>query len=135
MEANRKKVFIIDDDIDDKDFLTESINANGFVSEIISFSDGRKFIEHLANHRHTKYDPDIVFLDINMPFLNGVETLKAIREYGYILNAPIVIFSTNISPYNQQQLTELGATACYIKPYTAHLYTELVREIFNTHLA
>ena len=135
MEATRKRIFIIDDDPDDKDFLTESINASGLVSEIISFADGRKFLEHLANHRHSSYDPDLVFLDINMPILNGVETLRAMREYGYIINAPIIIFSTNISPYNKQQLTELGAIACYTKPYTANLYTELVNEIFHNHLA
>ena len=83
-----KLIFYLDDDIDDLKFFKQVVNKLGH--EVATFLDGREMLYAL---KHITLKPDIIFLDIHMPILNGEEILNVIRknnDYKYI---PIVMIS------------------------------------------
>ena len=101
-------IFLTDDDPDDQMLFQEAL-AEADNSITYSFaSDG---VDALA-----KLDigpiPDLLFLDVNMPRMNGIECLLEIRKSEKLKNIPVVMYST--SSYYKQECIESGA-ADYIE--------------------
>lgn len=70
--AVRRRVLVVDDEVDVRDVLIEYLEAKGF--EAVGAASGEEALERLPAYR-----PDIVLLDINMPGLSGLETLRKIK--------------------------------------------------------
>lgn len=87
------RVLIIDDDEDDQWFFTEALEKALPNSELLSATDGASGITILRDAAHSL--PDIIFLDLNMPRMNGWECLHQIRQLPNTSHIPIVIFSTS----------------------------------------
>ena len=85
-------ILYADDDDEDQEVFAEIIHAIDPKVTILRAKDGLHTIE-LLSHGHT---PDIIFLDINMPFLNGHKTLLKIRNEEQFKDTKVVIFSTNL---------------------------------------
>lgn len=59
--------------------------------------------------------PDMIFLDVNMPRMNGVETLQAIKKYDFLQHIPVIMFSGGESDDYQPLARKLGASYCLKK--------------------
>ena len=74
--------------------------------------------------------PDIIILDINMPFKNGFECLAEIRSGdGPFNDIKVIMFSTSRSPENISRSYELGADFYAIKPATYGEYKKLIQSV------
>ena len=60
--------------------------------------------------------PDLVFLDINMPEMNGWECLSMLKSNPLTKNIPVLIYSTSSHPRDRQIAAELGASGFITKP-------------------
>lgn len=97
--ADEIKILIVDDDPDFRQPMVFWFRAKGYA--VSSAASGEEAVGQLKKEK-----PDIVFLDLNMPVMDGVETLKKIREFQKEL--PVVIISahvddrriTDVKPYN-----------------------------------
>lgn len=74
---------------------------------------------------------DLVFLDINMPIMNGIEMLEAVRADDALKQVPVVIVSTEGSEERIEYLKELGIQSYIRKPYTPEVLAETVTEILG----
>ena len=88
--------------------------------------NGKEALEVLAEE-----SVDLVFLDINMPIMNGVEFLERVRSDEQLKTLPVVIVSTEGSHLRLQRLQELGIHAQLRKPFTPELLTETVTNILG----
>lgn len=70
-------IIIIEDDLDDQDILTEYFQELNYKNEVIFFKEGEKALEYLTG---TTIEPFIIFSDINMPRLNGMELRAKVHE-------------------------------------------------------
>jgi CheY-like chemotaxis protein len=62
------------------------------------------------------YEPQLIFLDLNMPRMDGVECLKRIRLIEHHKGTPVVIYSTSTNPKDKEKCAEYGASDYLIKP-------------------
>lgn len=104
---NELTVFYTDDDQEDIDFFREIIDIIDSNVKVVTQRNGEELLKALNNPPPTPY---LVFLDINMPGMNGLETLKRVRESGKHKNLPVVMFSTTSDDITIQQSKELGAS-------------------------
>jgi two-component system CheB/CheR fusion protein len=65
-----------------------------------------------------KIDPDIVYLDISMPGVNGFEVLAYLRRYPKLHGVPVVIVTSDDQPETADRVSETGALLLLIKPAT-----------------
>jgi CheY-like chemotaxis protein len=110
------KVLVIDDD-DIVLFLHDlMIRESGLSSNPLSFSNGKAALDHLKeNYRIT--DSYLVFLDINMPVMNGWQFLELIEELRY--QVTVIIVSSSIDSADYQRAKKYPAVKEYVtKPLT-----------------
>lgn len=74
---------------------------------------------------------DIVFADINMPVMNGIEMIDRMAESGILESTPVVIVSTEQSSTRLEQLKDKGIKAYLHKPFSPEKISAVVEEILN----
>ncbi len=109
-----KLIMIIDDDLDDIDFFCEDVKKVEIDVACLSFNMPDKALDYLGNEECLK--PNWIFLDINMPKINGIECLKRIKQMPHLQDVPVIIYTTCKTQNNRDQIKELGANGYLVKP-------------------
>lgn len=88
-------VVYADDDIDDLKFVEQAFSETMQNIELVTVKDGVKAIDYLSGLSTLDPVPCLIILDVNMPRLNGKETLQRIRKMDRFENIPVVLFTTS----------------------------------------
>ncbi|WP_343694347.1 response regulator [Flavobacterium sp.] len=107
-----KNILQIDDDIDDCEFFMEALQAVS-TAEYVSIQNP---VEALNKLIHKKISPDVIFLDLNMPIMSGLEFLIEIKKQESIKNIPIIVFSTSQFEEIKKKAKNYGADDFISKP-------------------
>lgn len=116
----RATVLVADDAHDGRQLLARLLQLSGKV-RVVEARNGGQAVEAYQHHR-----PVMTFLDIDMPGMNGLGALTAIRAADE--NAWVVIVSGTASLANVQQAMGLGARAFVVKPFSAKRIIEVMRQ-------
>ena len=109
---NYKNILQIDDDTDDCELFLEALQS---VSTALytSINDPVDALKRLV---HSEIVPDVIFLDLNMPVMSGMEFLAEIKKKDIIKNIPVIIFSTSQFDEIKRQAKNHGAHDFISKP-------------------
>ena len=107
-----KRILVVDDDDDDREVFLEVVSE--LDSTIVSDTaiNGVDGLQKLS----ASVLPHVIFLDLNMPIMNGTEFLAKIKNIDRLKDIPIVIFSTSSDEWAIKQVRALGATDFITKP-------------------
>ena len=97
MTKSKHTIVYAEDDLDDLFIVKQAFEKHDHI-EVIHAADGRKALQTLEAMVQENYLPCLVILDINMPVMNGKETLQAIRNHPHLSRLSVVLFSTSNSP-------------------------------------
>jgi len=111
--ALTKNIFLVDDDMDDQLFFTEALNEIDSSINCTIANNGKQALELLKNVNQL---PELLFLDLNMPFMNGYECLSQLKNETRLSKIPIVIFTTSNDPRDAEITHQLGADVFLSKP-------------------
>ncbi|HAI42800.1 MULTISPECIES: response regulator [unclassified Maribacter] len=107
-------VFLADDDSDDRTFFSDALREIPIQTKISEFNNGVDLMAELLSE--TAAQPDVIFLDLKMPMMDGFECLSDIRDLDKYLNTPVIIYSTSYHPKEIDRLEEMGASLYLQKP-------------------
>ena len=107
----KKTVMIIDDSADIRMIINETLNLYGFAT--VAAADGATGVKLAAEHR-----PDLIICDINMPAMDGFQTLQAMRAQELTSTIPFVFLSGTTDRVNIRKGMELGADDYVTKPFS-----------------
>jgi CheY-like chemotaxis protein len=108
------KCFLIDDDIDDQELFLMALEKVGRNIECTIANDGIHALEILR--RNEEYVPDYIFLDVNMPRMNGLQTLAEIKKISALRSTDVIMFSTSSERAIIESSKQLGASKFEVKP-------------------
>jgi two-component system alkaline phosphatase synthesis response regulator PhoP len=123
-EKQKIKVLVIDDEPDIIDILTYNLNKEGY--EVASAEDGIKGVKVA-----TKFQPDIILLDIMMPNQDGVETCRQIRENPELKNAFIIFLTARSEEYSEVAAFDVGADDYITKPIKPRALMSRIAALFR----
>lgn len=102
-----RKIVLADDDSDDRFFFGRALEEIDPSIELTMLKDGGDFMD-LMSELPPEDQPDVIFLDINMPKKTGVECVKALRDMEGLKDKPVVIISTSIIGELKDELKKYG---------------------------
>ena len=125
------KILLVDDDPEDRAIIQEAMETIE-AGDIIHFAEnGEQALEILEQGVQTNQLPCIVVLDLNMPRLNGTETLRLIRANEQLKDISVVIYSTSINPLEKEKCMRLGANEYITKPLSYKESTFTARKLLD----
>ena len=114
--ATYKSVMLIDDNEIDNIINEKIIEANSFADNILVFQTGQEALDFLNNNQNDEEVlPEIVFLDINMPIMDGFQFLEDFEKFSETVleKCKIIMLSSSISPKD----IDRAASSKYVKKY------------------
>lgn len=110
-------VLFIDDDQEDFELFCEALKELRPESHCLHKLDGKSALDFLLHQPATDL-PDCIFLDINMPGMDGKECLEQIKSIPNLKDIPVIMFSTSVHSEDAEKYAALGAKDSVLKPYT-----------------
>jgi CheY-like chemotaxis protein len=122
-----KKLIIADDDEDDQLMLEEIITDYSKLINTVCIPDGKRLMEYLISGT----PPDLLILDLNMPYKTGIQCLAEIRADKKLKEIPVVIFSTSKNKSDMDLCYALGAQLFYSKPCDIDTCRDIIHSILE----
>ena len=123
----KNTILVVDDDREDHMILLEYFSGEGLDMFVTFIDNGQKAIEYLESLKDPDDMPRLIILDLNMPKLNGVQTLERIKRDERFNKIPVIIYSTSINPLEKEKCLKLGAHSYVTKPVSLNESMETAR--------
>lgn len=119
-------ILIVDDDVEDQELLKEAIKEVDESVKCLSAKNGEEALEMLHTFLHKL--PQLIFLDLNMPRMNGKILLSKLKQLDALKEIPIIIYTTSKSQTDIEDAKKLGALQFITKPNS---FEEIVQVAAN----
>lgn len=128
-----RKILVTDDDVEDVDLIRRALNKTEFGGELVHAGNGEELMSLLSSYseRDQSEMPDLILLDLNMPVLNGRETLSRLKRHAGFKKIPVVVFSSSSASEDIGVAYELGANSYVAKPVSISLLNETIQKIVS----
>ncbi|WP_434035285.1 response regulator [Formosa sp. 4Alg 33] len=107
-------IYLADDDAEDRELVVDVFKDIRPSISITEFDNGVTLMDNLLNP--AKPLPQAIYLDLNMPLMNGIECLHDIKDEKKLRDIPIFIYSNNLETTKIEALQEKGANLYIVKP-------------------
>jgi CheY-like chemotaxis protein len=120
-ERPRIEVLLVEDNDDDLDLALRAFKKRGLTQAVEAARDGSEAIDFLfGTGRHAGRNleelPRVIFLDIKLPRMSGLDVLKAVRADPRTHDIPVVVLSSSSLAKDVQDSYALGANSYIVKP-------------------
>jgi CheY-like chemotaxis protein len=119
-------IYLADDDQDDRLLFKEALDEIDVAIAIEDFDNGVTLMDNLLNKN--KPLPDLIYLDLNMPLMNGEECLHDIKNEPELSQIPIIIYSTYVDQAGAASLQLKGADLYLQKPDSFNKLKNLLKK-------
>jgi CheY-like chemotaxis protein len=109
-----RNFLVVDDDSEDTELFTEAISSVDATVSCLKAVHGRDALDKLSGHEIQR--PDIIFLDINMPIMNGWQLLSKLKENEELKKIPVIMYSTSSRKSDVKAALSSGALCFFTKP-------------------
>ncbi|SHM74963.1 response regulator [Flavobacterium chilense] len=124
-----RNIYLADDDDDDRIMFVEALQEVDSSVILTQAEDGKQLMDILNENSDPL--PEVVFLDINMPKLDGFECLEEIKQHTRLKKLFVIMLSTSSDPITIEKAFDLGATFYAVKPSTFDELKSLIRNVLH----
>lgn len=121
----------VDDDIDDQEIFAFALQELDKSVSLVTAGNGIEALEMLKADK--TFIPDCIFLDLNMPRMNGKECLPEIRKLAWLKDVPIFIYTTSSEEKDRLDAKMLGATDFMVKESSLDRLKRSLNDLFHRH--
>ena len=117
----KKKILVVDDEALLVDLVKIRLEANNY--EVVAAYDGVEGLEKARNEK-----PDLVLLDIAMPFMDGYQTLQKLKENAQTKPIPVIMLTAKSQVDDVTKVADLGAVDYIVKPFNPATFLEKIHK-------
>ena len=119
------KVLIVEDEPNTRNLMQTFITKK-FGFTVKKASNGIEGLSILQ-----EFNPDFILLDISMPFMSGIDMLKAMKKESRYMNIPIIIMSAHNDQVMINEIISLGISDYILKPVDLKMAFERIQKVVN----
>jgi CheY-like chemotaxis protein len=123
-----RSILLIDDDEDDQEIFLVALQEVSKDIHCDTFSRGAEALDKLTRN---VLHPEVIFLDLNMPVMDGRQLLSEIRKHKELMTIPIVVYSTSSDTRTIQAVKDLGAADFLTKPESVDALASQLKVLLN----
>lgn len=128
-DKNIVEILLVDDDRDDRSIFSDALSELKMETSLTMLEDGRNLVAYLEDSKTRR--PDILFLDLNMPYKSGVECLREIRAIDKYKDLSVAIYSTSNSEKDMEDTFINGANIYIRKPNDFTALKKVLTEVLS----
>lgn len=114
MPMDQLRIVLVDDDADDREIFKLAISQINDKLDLKMCTSGKEVLDYLREPNRKL--PNLLFLDLNMPNINGIECLKEIKQDPGLKHITVILYSTSSSEKDIEQTFLNGANIYLNKP-------------------
>jgi CheY-like chemotaxis protein len=132
MENSDKVILLVEDNEDDVFLMQRALKAAGVKNPLYTVTDGEQAVQYLSgageySDRGKFPFPSLVFLDLKLPYMSGLEVLKWKQEARGLPETVFIVVTSSNEPSDLNSAYRLGASSYIVKPPTAEQLLEIAR--------
>lgn len=127
MKITNRPILLVEDDQVDKMTVVRALKEIHVTNPLVHRENGEEAVHYLQDPASEK--PCIILLDLNMPIMNGLEFLKAVKNDGKLKRIPIVVLTTSEEQQDKINSFDLGVAGYMAKPVDYRQFVEVMRSI------
>jgi CheY-like chemotaxis protein len=124
---NSQPILLVEDDAVDVMTIKRALNDVGTENEIIHFVNGEQALEYLKSEDHK--EPCIIILDLNMPRMNGLEFVKALKAEPELKRIPVVVLTTSTNEKDISESFDNCVAGYMVKPADYEKFVRIMQTI------
>lgn len=118
-------ILIVDDDTDDREIFCDIMGQIRSDVTVLEAKDGEHGLQTLL---HSTKNPSAIFLDLNMPRINGLELLTILKAMNRFKEVPVIMYSTSSSEREIRNSMDLGASGFIVKDADLTVMAKLISD-------
>ena len=131
---NPKTILLVEDNPSDIELTKRALKRGSIHNELAVAEDGLEALDYLFSTgryagRSPSYRPALIFLDIKLPGIDGIEVLKQIRENPLTHRQPVVIMTSSIDEHDVASTYDLGVNSYIRKPVDFLEFCAVIQQV------
>ena len=128
-----RKILLVEDNHNDIELTLEALSEQNLAGRVIVVNDGVEAMEYMHykgryQNREKEY-PAVIFLDIKMPRMDGLEVLSELKSNAELKIIPVVMLTSSREEPDLKKCYELGANAYVVKPVNFKDFIDVVKQL------
>ena len=123
----KKKILIVEDNKDSLEILGLRVTAIGY--QVIKARNSKEAITYAEAER-----PDLIFMDLDLPDVDGIKTTAALKQNPKTSRIPVVALTAWMSALWEERASKVGIATYLIKPVSLQMLKETIEEYTNQSL-
>lgn len=119
-----KRILIVDDSVSIRKSVSFVLTEEGY--EVLEAEDGKDGLQKVASA-----PCNLIITDINMPNMNGIDFIRALRAQSEYQFVPIIALTTESQDNKMQEGKDAGATGWIVKPFTSEKLSAIVKKVLG----
>jgi CheY-like chemotaxis protein len=128
-----RPILLVEDNINDVELILAALRENNLANEVIVTRHGGEALDYLYRRgnyqKHPAGNPVVVFLDLKMPKVDGLEVLRQMKSDDPLKTIPVVMLTSSREEADLVRSYESGANAYVVKPVGFDQFTAAIREL------
>ena len=127
-------ILLVEDDSSDAELAKRALKKSSISNHLVHLKDGEEALDFiygtgLFEGRNTSKKPKVIFLDLKMPKVNGIEVLKKIKEDEQTRSIPVVVLTSSKESKDIQECYRLGVNSYIVKPMGFENFTTVLNDL------
>jgi len=133
-------IVIVEDDPNDAELMVRSLKNNRLANQLTVLEDGEQALDYIFcrgqyGDRDSSGTPKVIFLDLKLPKVNGLEVLKQVKSNEDTRKIPVIIVTSSKEDPDIATAYDLGANSYVVKPVGFDEFTKTINELGSYWLA
>jgi CheY-like chemotaxis protein len=131
-DSLKPRILIVEDNPDDGELLMRQLRKARMGEQVKVIRDGSLAMQFLTDGQSEAEHLVAMFLDLQLPSMNGLALLEKLRGHEHGRNLPVIVMTSSNSPSDLEKCRALGVSSYVQKPVTFTAFTKAIADTFHS---